>query len=367
MSFGQFDAIAGDVYPELYQAFVSKLNPVNLDLDFFFAYSCLVTDDFYDHLLFATIAPFLALAVLAGSYFTAKTRNSVSESDMREVRHKHQAAVLYLAFVVYSPVSYKIFQTFGCDPLDDGESYLRADYSLSCLTARHSWYKVYAFLMVGVYPIGIAAAFAGLLVWHQRDLVKPDRGTMLHLKPSNGVWAAYKPSRYYYEVVECGRRISFTIIAAFGRANSAAQVSIAFYFAVVFVFIAEALSPFQKSADTMLYRWGNGVIVASMYVAFLTKVDVGEEKKQYALLTFSGVLILANVFMVVAVLVEMVFLAKQVRGMNSSVREVDRPVRRTDLMAARGVRSPNEGEVGGKGDIVLDYKDSESSGDECKT
>ena len=143
-------------------------------------------------------------------------------------------------------------------------------------------------------------------------------------------------------------------------------MSIAFYFAVVFVFIAEALSPFQKSADTMLYRWGNGVIVASMYVAFLMKVHFGGEK-HYALLTFSCVLILANVFMVVAVLVEMVFLAKQVRGMNSSVREVDRPVRRTDLMAARGVRSPNEGEVGGKGDIVLDYKDSESSGDECKT
>jgi len=59
-----------------------------------------------------------------------------------------------------------------------------------------------------------------------------------------------------------------------------------------------------------------------MYVAFLTKVDVGEEK-YYALLTYSGVLILANVFMVVTVLVQMVFLAKQMRGMNS-VREVDR-------------------------------------------
>ena len=144
--------------------------------------------------------------------------------------------------------------------------------------------------------------------------------------------------RFYYEVVAFCRRISFTVIAAFVRANGAAQVSIAFLFAVVFVFISDAVPPFQNSADTMLYRWGNGVIVASMYVAFLTKVDVGEEKKQYALLTFSGVLILANVFMVVAVLVEMVFLAKQVRGMNSSVREVDRPVRRTDSMAVRGVR-----------------------------
>ena len=59
-----------------------------------------------------------------------------------------------------------------------------------------------------------------------------------------------------------------------------------------------------------------------MYVAFLMKVDVGEEK-YYALLAYSGVLILANVFMVVKVLVQMVFWAKQMRGMNS-VRDVDR-------------------------------------------
>ena len=89
---------------------------------------------------------------------------------------------------------------------------------------------------------------------------------MLHLKPSNGVWAVYRPSRYYHEVVECGRRISFMIVAAFVRANSAAQVSIAFLFAVVFVFISEAVSPFQNSADTMLYRWGNGVIARGQHV-----------------------------------------------------------------------------------------------------
>ena len=140
----QFDAIAGDVFPELYQAFVSKLDPFNLDLDFVFSYSCLVANDFYDHLTFATITPFLALVVLEGSYFIGRKINSCSESTLREVRHKHQAAVFYVAFLVYAPVSYRIFQTFGCDPLDHGETYLRADYSLSCLTTRHSWYKVYA-------------------------------------------------------------------------------------------------------------------------------------------------------------------------------------------------------------------------------
>ena len=366
VTLSQFDALAGDVYPELYEGFVSKLNAVNLDLDFVFGYSCLVTNDFYDHLLLATITPFLVLLVLAGSYFLGKRKNSNSESAMRQVRHKHQAAVLYVAFLVYSPVSYRIFQTFGCDELDDGESYLRADYSLSCLTARHRWHEVYAFIMVGIYPVGIASAFAGLLVWHRRDLVKPDRETMLHLKPSNSVWAPYKPSRYYYEVLECGRRMSFTAIAAFVRANSAAQVSIAFLFAVVFVFISEALSPFKKSADTMLYRWGNGVIVASMFVAFLVKVDFGQEKHD-ALLTLSGVLILANVFMVVAVLVQMVLLAKQVREMKNSVMELEMPVRRTDSMHVTDVRSLEEGGVDRKGDADRECKDSEISGEECQT
>ncbi|CAN0319369.1 unnamed protein product, partial [Scytosiphon promiscuus] len=231
-------------YPELYQTFVSKISPINLDLDFVFSYSCLVSNDFYDYLVFATITPLVALVILAGSYFIGRKRNSCSVSAMREVGHKHQAVVLFIAFLVYSPVSYRIFQTFGCDELDDGETYLRADYSLSCSTSRHSWYRVYAFIMVAVYPIGITAALAGLLFMYRRDLVKPDRGTVLYLKPLNGIWAAYKPSRYYYEVVECGRRIALTVIAAFILPNSAAQISIALLFAVVYVFIAEALSPF---------------------------------------------------------------------------------------------------------------------------
>ena len=137
----QFDAIAGDVYPELYQTFVSKLNPINLDLRFVFSYSCLVTNNFYDHLLFATIMPLFVVVVLAGSYFIGKKRNSCSESAMRDVWHKHQAVVLYVAFFVYSPVSFTIFKTFGCDELDNGDTYLRADYNISCVTSRHRWYN----------------------------------------------------------------------------------------------------------------------------------------------------------------------------------------------------------------------------------
>lgn len=299
----KFDAIAGDVYPELYKTFISNLSPIMLDLEFIFSYSCLITNDFYGRLVFATITPLLVVVVLAGSYFIGQFRNRCSESAMRQLRHKHQAALLYVAFLVYSPVSYSIFKTFGCDELDDENTYLRADYSLSCSTSRHSWYEAYALIMVGVYPVGIAAVFAWLLFLYRRDLTRSDRETLAHLTPLRGMWAPYKPSLYYYEVVECGRRISLTAIAAFVLPNSTAQVSIALLFAMVFVFISEVLSPFQKGVDTGLHRWGNGIVVASMYVAFLMKIQVGYETTGY-LLTFAGVLVAANIFMVVVVLLQ---------------------------------------------------------------
>ena len=344
MSSSQFDAITGDVYPELYANFISNVNPINLDLDFALSYSCIVGNDFYDRLLFATIVPLLVLVVLAGSCFIGKKRNSGSESAMREVQRKHQTVVLYVAFFIYSPVSNKIFQTFGCDELDDGESYLRADYSLSCRTSRHSWHRAFALIMLLVYPVGIASAFTWLVVSRRHDLVKPDREAIVHLKPLGPIWAAYKPSRYYYEVVECTRRVALTAVAAFIPPHGIANVSAALLCAVVFVFISEVFSPFNRGVDMGLYRWGNGVIVGSMYVAFLMKADVGYDSKE-AMLTFSGVLILANVFMVVAALVQTVLLVKEVRRRTTAVRIVDEPVRLNRLASVRPIGSENRGRI----------------------
>ncbi|CAM9151298.1 unnamed protein product, partial [Laminaria digitata] len=298
------------VFPEVYKAFVSKLGPINLDMDFVLSYSCIVSTDFYDHLLVATMVPVLLLLVLAGSYLIARKRNESSEpAIMRVILHKHQAASVYIALFFYSPATYKIFQTFSCDELDDGNSYLRADYSLSCLTSRHGWYEVYSLVMVGVYPVGIAAVFAGLLGWRRHDLVNPDRQSMAHLKPFNPVWVSYKKSRYYYEVVECGRRVAMTGIAVLLLPNSTAQLSAVVVFAVGFVFISEMISPFEKGADMNLYRWGNGTVVASMYVALLMNIDVARDDTP-AMLTFSGVLVLANVFMIVTVLLQTAFMLK---------------------------------------------------------
>lgn len=43
------------------------------------------------------------------------------------------------------------FKAFACDEeAVEGESFLRADYRLSCNTTKHAWYRVYAGIMIVV-------------------------------------------------------------------------------------------------------------------------------------------------------------------------------------------------------------------------
>lgn len=67
------------------------------------------------------------------------------------------------------------------------------------------------------------------------------------------------------------------------------------------MFLSESIAPFKRAVDANLYRWGNGIIVASLYVALLLKADLADESEE-SIVSFSGVLVAANIVMIVTVL-----------------------------------------------------------------
>lgn len=339
----QFNAIAGSVYPEEYQRFLSYLSFCNLDIGFILSYSCFVTTSFYHRLLISTIGPGTVMAVLLATFFVAKRRNKGREEAIRAVKHKHLSASLFVVFFIYSSVSFTIFQTFVCETLDDGVSYLRADYSLTCETEEYRAFVLYAIIMVCVYPVGVPAALAWWLVLNREDLRKSDRADLAHLEPLSDLWSTYKPSRYYYEVVECGRRIMLTGVAVFVLPESSAQIAIVLLLAVIFVFISESLSPFDKWTDMGLYRWGNGVILASMYTALLLKVDVSEEDSA-TLPAFVVVLIAANVFLIVTVVVQSYLMVKQWRTATAVIESAN-PLFRLSTRSSRWPEDTEEADA----------------------
>lgn len=53
--------------------------------------------------------------------------------------------------------------------------------------------------------------------------------------------------------------------------------------------VSEVLSPFARSVEMWLYRTGNYVVFASMYLALLLRVDVSDERSQSQEVSFSEV------------------------------------------------------------------------------
>ncbi|CAN0488201.1 unnamed protein product, partial [Scytosiphon promiscuus] len=232
-----------------YDAFLSKLTFVNVDSGFGLANSCILTTDFYDRLMLATVGPLLVFLVLTGTFCIARRRSKISEAAGLMMQGKHVSAALVIVFLVYSSASFTIFQTFVCERLDDGASYLRADYSITCSGRTYEAHRAYASLMACIYPIGIPAFFGLWLLRNRQELETPDRETRPHLQSFRCLWAAYRPSRYYYEVVECGRRIVLTGVAVFVLPDSEEQIAIVLLLAVVFMFVSESLSPFENKLD----------------------------------------------------------------------------------------------------------------------
>ena len=323
----QFSGVVNVQYPPAYESLLTALSVVDLNLGSILSLSCVMETTFYARLILATITPAAVVGALAITCRVAVLRNDHSALGKQIARNKHLAVGLFLLFMVYSSVSYTIFQTFVCDPLDSGVTYLRADYNLVCWTKTHIGYMTYAGIMILVYPAGIPAMFAWVLLKNHDRIGSIVEDTNNRLVPPEaeaikGLWAPYKRSRYYYEVIECGRRIALTGLAVFIYPGSTAQVAIEALLAVVFFSISEILSPFAEPLEAWLYRSGTWVIFLSMYLALLLKMDAADEES-HSQNVFAGLLIAAHVGMVLIVIANTLLSA--LKGFRE-IRAVEMPV-----------------------------------------
>ncbi|CAM9335907.1 unnamed protein product, partial [Choristocarpus tenellus] len=302
----QFTTVAGVVYPGVYQHFIGVVDFFNLDIGIIFSIGCIdIVFGFYNRLLTSTIGPLVVMVALLATYSISRLIHGKSASAMVIVNQKHMSMALLLTFLIYSSVSSTVFLTFACDDLDDGRSLLRADYSLSCNTNRHLMFKIYAGVMILVYPIGIPFLYGVLLFRHRHALRSHgvDRGENVRLKAFSDLWGPYKPKVFYYELVECFRRVMLTGLVVFIYPDSAAQIAATVGLAFAFQLVSEVLSPHSNPIDKWLYRIGQVVVLASMYLALLLRVDVSDEHKQ-GQDAFEWVLILFNCAMVIAIVTE---------------------------------------------------------------
>lgn len=322
----QFQEVTGVRYPALYKDFLAALDLFNLNVGFILSFACIVRTNYYDQLLYATLGPMVVLAMLGGIYWFAKRRNNHSLAAQRLVKNKHLSIALFLLFLVYSSVSHTIFQTFVCEKLDDGVTYLKADYSLVCTTPTHRAFMIYAAVMVVVYPVGIPAIFS----WHlfrNRDILSnrsAESKELEELGAFKDLWEPYKPKMFYFEIIEYTRRVALTGLSVFIYPGSSAQVAIVLLIAASFAMISGVLSPFHRAVDAWLYRAGICVVFLSMYLALLLKVDVSEEDS-HSQIVFACLLIAAHVGLILAVVAQSVVWVVEHRAIRIAEQKLPRP------------------------------------------
>ena len=229
--------------------------------------------------------------------------------------------MLLLTFLVYSSVSSIIFQTFAYDGLDDGNIYLRADYRIQFDSPKHEAFQIYAGFMMVLYAFGIPALYA-ILLFKDRDLLantsggsdtEDARDNNHRVRSTSNLWKPYKPKRFYYEVIECTRRILLTGIVVFIYPNTAAQIAVSLIISFTFTVVSEGLNPYSSTWDTWVSRMGHVVVFVSVYLALLLKVDVSDERFE-SQTVFEAVLVFAHACMILAVLGEALILACSLRA-----------------------------------------------------
>jgi hypothetical protein len=301
----------------------------NFNLPYTLPLGCIVRVHFYIKLLVTTLAPLVLVAILACTYAVSCSKNKVTEvarssttnlyarnDRLQQIFTKHMTALLVLTFLVYTTASTAVLQTFPCDSVSTGKSYLRADYSLECGTTQHTIYRVYAALMILVYPLGIPALYAALL-WHHRAAL---RATATAARPrlnrmhadsasmsSEFLWKPYTLRMYYWSVIECVRRLLLTgVLVFFMWSSTAIQAAIGCLLAVVAVLAAVVLiyRPHKDTWDQSAYLLGSTVIFLTLLMALLIQAGVSAADSR-GMRAFAAVLIILCLSVLVFAVVQM--------------------------------------------------------------
>ncbi|KAG5179778.1 hypothetical protein JKP88DRAFT_261255 [Tribonema minus] len=312
----QYISITGLTLPLQYLEFLRAVDFMSLDMRWLTSPGCAADINFYGRLLIATLAPLAITALIFTPRFylwIISRRRHAIVPKLRQVVTRDVNAFLVFTFLIFSGVSLTVFQTFGCDELQySGKSYLRADYSLECGDDEglHTRYSIYAAFMIVVYPVGIPVLYASIL-W--RSAVKQRDRTQLPSRLASAtsfLWRPYKGRAYFWEPVECLRRLMLAGLLVFIMPGKPGQSAVACLFAFLTGMVYEQIHPHQQGMDKWLYTLGYGILFTSMFTSLLMQghwVEGGSEQ------AIGNLLITLNVLLLVMALVQVGIVYRGVR------------------------------------------------------
>jgi hypothetical protein len=248
---------------------------------------------------------------------------------------------LYISFFVFSTISTQVFQTFVCEEFEDGKSYLVVDSNLECYTYEHKQNMVYAGFMIFLYPVGIPLYYAFhlyrkkkyinpssskgecqvyyfllpfvcyviLVLGHllfdidnkicvvmyccftvvredERHIISDDVIQMEKIKLRKSykvldgqqfLFDSYLPKCWYFEIVECFRRLSLTALPILFLRSSVVQIVLVLLFSLGFSALYMSLHPYEQHSDNKVAILSQWAVSMTVVGALCMKVNANSE------------------------------------------------------------------------------------------
>jgi predicted outer membrane repeat protein len=358
-------------YPLLFTHFLDILSFSNLNFLSLFSVGCLWKSTFYDSLLLYTLGPVLLALLLSlllhlRHLLALRINQHCPSYSLQQRNEQIKLLFIFIAFLVFSPASVRIFQTFVCEEFEDGTMTLVADSSLSCGEESSQWkyYVTYASLMCLVYPLGIPLFYLFSLYSHLTHINPADLTVALaselpllsqdiiqnekikyrqHIPRINGLsflFASYLPRNWYFEVIECSRRLLLTSIPLLFLRSTSLQIVLVLLVSLVFCAVYQELRPFVNQSDNVVAIYSQWAITLTVLGSLCLRVDMTEEVSSFGPDAIGVLMTGLNVFVAILTLVA----AIRMDGLGAA----SGPVASSSSPAQRPAQQKGEGQGRGK-------------------
>jgi predicted outer membrane repeat protein len=285
-----------------------------------------------------------------------------------EVKNKYLFFFFFFTYLILPSVTTVLFRMFICtniDPKqenldDDYDNYLVADVRIPCYTSY--WYKgvIYSCLLIIIYPIGIPMMYLWLLsrckdelksrrqinnsndnddaintfyetndpsntttqynrernesinltaemntnLQHTSENDLDDKNLSSYAECLGTLWEPYKNEYWYWEVIECYRRIILTSILSINPGSSLQSI-VAVMFSLFFIKLYSHYSPYASTNDNVLAEIGQFQVFLTFFISLIIKNSLLSGNKWKSALGKINISITSSMFF--AVLTERIY------------------------------------------------------------
>jgi hypothetical protein len=261
-------------FPSAYISVLSSFSVVNLDFLRLVRSECFMETNWHTRVYFMGAVCICCWLGTVSAFCKAEIKGKVGT-----VFRKVMGVLTVLGYFIYPSANMVFFQTFNCQQIDTAE-YLRSDLGIECSDPTHRSTQVFAALMIMLFSFGLPALYLALLWPHKKGIVAQSgraRAALKDVKMLKFFYIDYKTEYFYWDVLECLRKLLLTGIAVLFVPGSMIQAAGSVAVIGVYMVAIASLKPYERARDNTLAIILYAMQATTMFVGLLLKMKDGYE------------------------------------------------------------------------------------------